>query len=461
MAILKKKKYMMDANGRAVPIGDRFGGGVQGGPGLPRPLEVDPDDDTGLGDEEPEFFGEEEEDVLPLDDDIGPPPPIGAGNQTVREYGGKLISPNNPAGDAPLDDASWAAAMRWEGNQGTLKAPTKPPTPRAGPAPLNRIPAGSLSPNNPYAGIDDQLARAWEQKQMAGKSGSGGGALGLLQFLRGGSDGTKPNLPGQIGGGGTGPGYEALAGKRPDVVDFYAQNGWDKANLKGIFQDWWAKKPKDDAASTSKSLEEYAGQSLGSVGTGSRFTSTPMAATAGDALSNIKGYGDVGDIEGQYYLPFFNDELGGTPRASRNLMSSIGLNPNIGNPYTDFMTEQAGEMAYPSLIRRALAGEVPDERAIASDIATNLSSGSKSPLTSQELRASLSALRGRDDLTPIQGAVLDLLQNDPSFLTGLQETSVPRNLRSSFRKSRRNSTEQFMNRAPSMTNMGLSDWLLQ
>ena len=259
--------------------------------------------------------------------------------------------------------------------------------------PIARIPKEGLASDNPYAGVDDQLAREWERATMISGGGKRGSIESLLQSL------------GSLG------------------------------------------EPSDAEFTPGTSL------------TG-RFTNPSRAATAQEALASASSFSDVPSGESKYYLPFYQKELGGKPRAIKNILQSIGLDPNIGNPYTDYLARTGEKMVDQAVFSRGLKGEPADERTIGSDILKALSEGRSSILTAQNLRAELSALAGREDKTPIQDAALRAIQDNPDLVFGLVEESlVSPDLREGYRKSRVRDYERFLNQAPNMSKQGLMDFI--
>lgn len=311
------------------------------------------------------------------------------GIQPDNRYYGLKGKPNISRGQ--IEQARLDAERRAIANR-------RPPTPRSGPAPLSRIPSSSLTPGNPYAGVDDSLARSWEREHGALKSTSS-----------------------KTGAGGI-AGLAAKLGYTPNGADL----------------------PEDFRSNFS-----------------GRFTNTPVAKSASDAFNTAKGFGGVSDLESKYYLPFFNDQLGGKRRAVSNTLRGLGLDPDRGNPYVDFLGSHGGRLADQALVSRALKGESPDERTIASDISGAFAAGKSNIVTPETLRAELSALKGRDDLSPSQAALIAHLESDPDFATGLVEDYISPDLRKGHQLAERRRMERFVNRAPEQTGMGMLDFILK
>ena len=339
-----------------------------------------------------------------LDGEDDDPNTLGNRGKTVKDF--YNARPDNRFRDAPArraNDPNVMAARAADAAQDAEdRIRSRPRAERQGPVPLNRLPKSAFSEGNPHAGVDDSMARQWERT-----SGS----------LRD---------PDRRGGGG---GLAALAAKLG-----YTPNGADL--------------PTDFRERLKENLS-------------GRFTQTPVAKSANEAFRTAKGFGDVSDLESKYYLPFFDNELGGKGRAVGNTLRSLGFNPDSGNPYVNFLGSHGGRLADQALVSRALKGESPDERTIASDLSGAMAAGKSNIFTPETLRAELSALKGRDDLLPSQAALIAHLETDPDFATGLVEDFISPDLRQGYKRSERKRMERFVNRAPEQTDMGMLDFILQ
>ena len=368
------------------------------------PEDPDPFADDGEGTEPTEnpddpFAGEDsgEETVGDLNPGLHP-------DNRYRDYPASTynIQRANAVEDQLRAEARSTARSRQAADEAEARIRSRPRTPGTGPAPLNRLPAGAFTKGNPFAGVDDQMARSWEREHGALKSSStrGGSITDILARLRGSSPSGKPaDIPER-------PEYRPLSG---------------------------------------------------------RFTGQPRPGQASDLLGSAQGFKDIEGGESSYYLPFGRDELGGDQRAINNILTSAGFDTNVGNPYTQHLQSMGPTLAQQSTISRALKGEEYDERGVASDVLGALSAGKTRIFTPETLRAELSALKGRPDLTPSQLAVVEAFESDPRFATSVIEGSskLAPDLEKYRNRAYGRRYEDFLNKAPTSPQSGLQDFLFQ
>jgi len=192
------------------------------------------------------------------------------------------------------------------------------------------------------------------------------------------------------------------------------------------------------------------------------FSKTPERGRAlTDLLSGFQGFGDVSDIESEYQLPFFEPSLGGESRASRNILRAMGMNPDIGNPYTAFLEKNIQRQAPQALATRWMRGETTNQRQIAQDITDALQQGRAAPMSRADLISGLQRLETTEGLNEPQQSLAALLANDPAFGYELIRSSqnLPSRLEKASRQAYLQSQERFMNRAPELENQGMLEFV--
>lgn len=381
-------------------------------PGAPFPEdEPEPEEPDPFADDEPEPIEE------PTENPDDPFAGGAGGEETVGDLNPGLHPDNryrdypastyniqraNAVEDQLRSEARSTARSRQAADEAEARIRSRPRTPGTGPAPLNRLPASAFSPGNPSAGIDDQMARAWEREHGFLKSSStrGGTLTDILARLRGTTPGDRP------------------------------------ADL-----------------NSSPEFKPLSG----------RFTAPPRGGSANDLMKTSRGFSDVDQRESSYYLPFGVEELGGDQRAVNNVLTSAGFDTNVGNPYTQHLQSMGPKLAQQSTIARALKGEEYDERGVAGDVLGALTAGKTRIFTPETLRSELSALKGRPDLTPSQLAVVAAFETDPRFATSVIEGSskLAPDLERYRNRAYDRRYEDFLNKAPASPQSGLFDFLFQ
>lgn len=384
----------------------------------------DPDDPEGDPDEPPDFGDDEdlgEEDLLPDlgggDDGAPSLGGDGTGGETVADY--TAVTEGNPYAHLPASQANILEAGRWEIEERNYARQQRSAEaaeqrirsrPRVGPSsqPLAEIPREAWTQGNPWAGISDKLAETWERENGSLRSASSKSNQGTLTDM--------------------------IARLRSSIL------GYQEASVPGAI-----------------------GESAQPQPLSGRFTAPPSpSGNTTDIWKGAQGFSGVSPQESSYYLPFFNQNLGGPQRAVTNALSSAGFNTTVGNPYVQHLQALGTKMSDQALLQRLIKGEVPDERVVASDILSALSAGKTRIFTPETLRSELSTLKGTQNLNPTQESVVAAFENDPEFATRTFEST--QNLPPDWQKYRRLAEsrryESFLNKAPSMTNKGLFDFIL-
>ena len=196
----------------------------------------------------------------------------------------------------------------------------------------------------------------------------------------------------------------------PPAEDAEDEGNWF-ANLARSLSYLW--KLKDSTSPT--------GEGPGVQSTG-LFTRPPASGRTGeDLFRNAPSFlGSASANEGAQLLPVLDRSLGGTGAFAENVIRGMGMSPNIGNPFVDFMQKEVERMAMPAVFARLARGESIDQRAVADEIISTINSGKRLPMGGGDYRAAFANIpRDGTAKTPQQELLLGIMKARPDMIEEL------------------------------------------